>query len=108
MDEKEWNETLGQSQMVERQMAINDIKYRLPMLYTARGNLIAPDGGKVRVSGKNAAKIMTAVSLISVSGKNITLMNEDWTCTFSTKMSTALREYGLVAEIMLAGYTLTV
>lgn len=80
-------------------------KARLPMLYTTRGKLI-PNKNKVRISGKNAAELLTKVNDIANAGDAIVLVTSDYVVTFTPDVSMLIRAFGMVAEIMLAGYDL--
>jgi hypothetical protein len=82
------------------------LKARLPMLFTARGNVIKSK--TLRISAKNFAEINHRISGIEmVRNRPIVIRGETWTLTLSHDESNMLRSYGLVGHLILNGWDVT-
>lgn len=94
-------------QAIEITANTGNVRDKLPMLFTTRGKLIK-NPNKKRVSGLNAASLMNDIDAVRHSENNIVLQMEDYKLTMYAILSQQLRDSGLIAEIMLGGYTLKV
>lgn len=82
------------------------LKARLPMLFTARGNVIKSK--TLRISAKNFAEINHRISGIEmVRNRPIVIRGETWTLTLSHDESNLLRSYGMVSHLVLNGWDVT-
>ena len=105
MNEQELNATLKQMNDEERNALVASVKKRLPFVYTTRGNIMKH--GAIRVSGKNAPRIMSQVSRLERELYNtLIFIMPDYEVELSKELTKDLRESGLIAEILLAGYRL--
>lgn len=102
MNEQELNATLEQMDQEENNKT--HVKHELPFLYTARGNLIKPRGGAVRVSGKNAAKLLTLVGNLREHQNGYVIYMDGYYVTISIGLADRIRKADLLAEIILTGY----
>jgi len=92
------------NEMFEQEETKNHVKHDLPFLYTARGNLIKPRGGAVRVSGKNAAKLLTLVGNLREHTDGYVIYMDGYYVTISIALADRIRKADILAEIILTGY----
>ena len=93
-------------EIAERETGKAELKLRLPMLFTSRGNVIKSK--TLRISAKNFAEINQRISGIDmVHNRPIVIRGETWTLTLNQDESNLLRSYGLVSHLILNGWDLT-
>lgn len=91
--------------MADERTELDKLKERLPMLYTARGNLIKR---KARaVTGKTFAMHRVKIDALNTMGNHLVIYGDGWTLDIDIPTSNALREHGQVEGMYLAGWEIS-
>lgn len=92
-------------ELAEKEEALRKLKACLPMLYTARGNVIKQK--PPRITGKNFAAINHQIEQLNfLRGASLTIRSDDYELTLTANISDALRDHKQIEHLVLAGWNI--
>jgi hypothetical protein len=91
--------------IAEERTPLEKLKEKLPMLYTARGNIIKRKSRVV--TGKNFADHRKAIDVRNVKGNPLIFIGDGWTLEIDIPTSDLLRDFEQVEGLYLAGWEIS-
>lgn len=86
-----------------------DVKAQLPMLFTSRGNIIKlPADTRKQISGKTLPALLAQINFVKGVNNRIVLRMPYYTVVFDDNLSAQMRAFGIVEDVILAGYALDI
>lgn len=87
---------------VEQMERVNALRLRLPMFFTARGNVRAV--GTLRISSKNYQAVTDTIDrIMGDRGKQMTVKTSDWTVIIPANVADELRDLKQISVLVIAG-----